>query len=193
MASNRGFDSVESKSRLKLIEAAFELLGDEGHEAISARRIAEKAGLKPQLVHYYFRSMEELVVEVFRLSSAHYARLHDEALSTSHPMRALWELNRNQPEARRVTEFISLGKQYPVLRTEMREAGARYRAMQIAAFEPILSRNGIDETIFGPAAVAALLSGIARTFVIESGVDMTMGHTELTALVERLLDRFDPL
>lgn len=193
MASNRGFDSVESKSRLRLIEAAFELLGEEGYEAISARRIADNAGLKPQLVHYYFRSMEELVVEVFRLSSAHYARLHEDAVSAPHPLRALWQLNSNMPEVKRLTEFIALAKQYPSLREEMRQAGADNRAVQIKAIDRIFAERNIDDTIYNPAAVVALMAAIARSFMLETDVGMTVGHAELHSLVERLLDRFDPL
>ena len=39
---------------------------EEGYAAVTSRRLANKAGLKPQLVHYYFRTMEELFLEVFR-------------------------------------------------------------------------------------------------------------------------------
>ena len=35
----------------------------ECYAAVTSRRLANKAGLKPQLVHYYFRTMEELFVD----------------------------------------------------------------------------------------------------------------------------------
>jgi len=86
MASTSGSQARGSRSRLRLIEAAYDLLGEEGYHTFSARQVAQRAGLKPQLVHYYFRSMEELVIAVFQRSSAKYFSLHDEALSSRHPV-----------------------------------------------------------------------------------------------------------
>jgi AcrR family transcriptional regulator len=193
MVSNRGFDSLDSKSRLRLIEAASDLLAEEGYPAISARRIAERAGLKPQLVHYYFRSMEELVVAVFNRSSASYFRHHDEALSSRHPLRALWALNSNLPEGKRMSEFMALGKVYPALRAEMRLKGESFRRMQIEAIERIFADRGITGDLVGPAGLAMLLSAIARNFVIEGEVGVTLAHEEMRDFIRMLLDRFDPL
>ncbi|MFC3213247.1 TetR/AcrR family transcriptional regulator [Novosphingobium panipatense] len=113
MVANRGYASTSAATRLKLIEAASDMLDEEGHPAFTVRRIAARAGVKPQLVHYYFRSMEDLVVTVFQRSSATYFRLHDEALSGPRPLHALWHLNCNLPEARRVMEYVALAKIYP--------------------------------------------------------------------------------
>jgi AcrR family transcriptional regulator len=192
MVANRGYNSLASKSRLRLIEAASELLGDEGYQAISARRIADKAGLKPQLVHYYFRSMEELVVAVYERSSANYFRLHDEALSSPNPLRALWELNTNMPEARRMTEYIALGKVYPALRAEMRRTGANYRKLQVAAIERAIAARGLAQPPIEPEALAMLMSAVARNFLIEGEVGMTVGHEGMRRLVETILDTLDP-
>lgn len=194
MASTPGSQARGSRSRLKLIEAAYDLLGDEGYHAFSARRVAQKAGLKPQLVHYYFRSMEELVVAVFQRSAAVYFRLHDEALSSRHPVRALWVLNSNLPEGKRMTEYVALGKVYPALRDEMRETGESFRRMQTEAMERIYAERGIgDDAFVGPRGLVLLMSAVARNFVIEGEVGVALGHDEVQRLITRLLDRFDPL
>lgn len=193
MVSNRGYNSLSATSRLRLIEAASELLADQGFQAISARRVAEHAGLKPQLVHYYFRSMEELVVAVYQRSTTNYLRLHDEALSSPTPLRALWALNSNMPEVRRMTEFIALGKVYPALRAEMRRTGENYRRMQIEAMEDLFARHGITHPQIGPETLAMLISSVARNFLIEGEVGVTTGHAGLRALIEDILDTYDPL
>ena len=54
------------ESRAMLIEAAVEIIRTEGYGALSARRLAEKVGLKRQIVHYYFRTIEELLLSVVR-------------------------------------------------------------------------------------------------------------------------------
>ena len=193
MASTPGSQARGSRSRMRLIEAAYDLLGEEGYHAFSARRVAQKANLKPQLVHYYFRSMEELVVAVFQRSSAKYFRLHDEALSSRHPVRALWALNSNMPEGRRMTEYVALGKIYPALREAMRETGESFRSMQIAAMERIYADRGFDQTVIGPRGLVLLMSAVARNFVIEGEVGVTLAHAEVQDLIARMLDQFDPL
>jgi AcrR family transcriptional regulator len=194
MASIPGSQARGSRSRLRLIEAAYDLLGEEGYQAFSARRVAQKAGLKPQLVHYYFRSMEELLIAVFQRSSAKYFRLHDEALSSRHPARALWALNSNLPEGRRMTEYVALGKVYPGLREAMRETGASFRSMQIEAMERIYAERGLaGQMPIGPAGMVLLMSAVARNFVIEGEVGVRAGHDEVRGLIARLLDQFDPV
>lgn len=193
MVANRGYNSLGSKSRSALIEAASDLLADEGYPAISARRVADKAGLKPQLVHYYFRSMEELVVAVFQRSTANYFQLHEEALSSAHPLRALWKLNSKMPEVKRMTEYIALGKIYPALRAEMRRTGENYRQLQTEAIERIFAARGIVDPPIDAETLALFMSALARNFLIEGEVGMSAGHAGARAVVERILDRFDPL
>ena len=65
-SSARRIGTEHSKSRAQLLDAAEQLLVEEGYAAVTSRRVAAKAGLKPQLVHYYFRTMDDLFVEVFR-------------------------------------------------------------------------------------------------------------------------------
>lgn len=192
MVANRGYDSVNAKTRIKLIEAAYELLAEEGYPAISARRIAGRADLKPQLVHYYFRSMEELVVTIFQKSSASYFRLHDEALSSPRPLHTLWELNCTIPEAQRMMEYVALARQYPGLRDEMRRSGESFRALQVAAITRIYAERGITEPQLTPATLAMLMSAVARAMIVENQVRMTSAHDEMRAFVEGFLDELEP-
>ena len=46
------------------LDAAERLLVEIGHEGITTRRLAEEAGANHGLVHYYFGSMENLLVRV---------------------------------------------------------------------------------------------------------------------------------
>lgn len=194
MPSNRGFESRDAKSRLRLIEAAHDLLAEEGYQSFSARRIAERAELKPQLVHYYFRSMEEMVVAVFQRATANYFRLHDEALSSRYPLREVWKLNRNMPEAKRMTEFIALSKRFEALRVIMRETGENFRRLQIESIERIYAGCDIDPRYgITTHGLAMLMSAVARNFVIEGEVSMTLGHADLEAFVGKLLDHFEPM
>ena len=66
MASARRIGGPDAKNRVVLLDAAEQLMLDEGYAAVTSRRVAEQAELKPQLVHYYFRTMDELFLAVFR-------------------------------------------------------------------------------------------------------------------------------
>lgn len=193
MVANRGYESLDAKSRLRLIEAASDLLATEGHPAFSARRIAERAELKPQLVHYYFRSMEELVVAVFHRASAQYFQIHDEALSSPNPIRAFWQLNRGLPVAMLMTEFVALAKRYPLLREEMKNTGQRFRELQIEAIERKYRERAIENPRLTPSALASLLSAVARSLVLEQSVGLSVAHADLERYVAYLLDMVDPL
>lgn len=192
MVANRGYQSTGTKTRMRLIEAAYEILEEEGYPAFTARRIAGRAELKPQLVHYYFRSMEELVVIVFQRSCASYFQAHDEALSNSRPLHALWQLNSNLPEARRMLEYVALGKIYPALRAEMRAAGERFRALQIEAIDRVCAERGITNPPVSAPALAALMSAVARSLVIEANVEMTTAHQDVRAFIETTLEFYEP-
>src|ERR1700756_1229947 len=65
MAAERRIGAPDAKNRVVLLDAAEQLLLEEGYAAVTSRRVAERAGLKPQLVHYYFRTMEDLFLAVF--------------------------------------------------------------------------------------------------------------------------------
>ena len=51
--------------RLAFLDAAERLLIEEGLEGISTRRLAREAGLNHGLVHYYFGTVDNLILAVF--------------------------------------------------------------------------------------------------------------------------------
>ena len=91
-ATHRGADA---KNRAALIDAAEALMIEDGYAAVTSRRVAEKAGLKPQLVHYYFRTMDDLFLEVFRRYADLGIEAHRQALESAQPLWALWRFGIN--------------------------------------------------------------------------------------------------
>src|SRR2546429_9455331 len=53
-----------TKTRDKILQAAFSVLSREGYENSSIKEIAEEAGVAQGLVHYYFKSKQQLVLAV---------------------------------------------------------------------------------------------------------------------------------
>jgi TetR/AcrR family transcriptional regulator len=65
VVSERRIGAPDAKNRGVLLDAAEQLMLEDGYAAVTSRRLAVRAGLKPQLVHYYFRTMDDLFLEVF--------------------------------------------------------------------------------------------------------------------------------
>ncbi|MCW2756431.1 MAG: hypothetical protein JWO46_177 [Nocardioidaceae bacterium] len=51
--------------RQEILDAVVAIAADHGLDAISARDVAERAGVAPGLIHHYFPSMDELLAESF--------------------------------------------------------------------------------------------------------------------------------
>lgn len=85
MASPRRIGSPDAKNRAILLDAAEQLMLEEGYAAVTSRRVASKAGLKPQLVHYYFRTMDDLFLDVFRRRGEEGLQRQAEALASAQP------------------------------------------------------------------------------------------------------------
>jgi AcrR family transcriptional regulator len=52
------------KSHEKILQAAFTVLSQQGYENTSVKQIAEEAGVAQGLVHYHFKSKQQLVLAV---------------------------------------------------------------------------------------------------------------------------------
>ena len=66
MVATRRFGAETSKTHAALLDAAEALMLAEGYAAVSSRRAAAAAGLKPALVHYYFATMDDLFLALYR-------------------------------------------------------------------------------------------------------------------------------
>ncbi|CAN7399580.1 helix-turn-helix domain containing protein [Phenylobacterium sp. LjRoot225] len=181
-----------SKTRNLLIEAADLLLTEEGYHAISARRVAERAGLKPQLVHYYFQTMDELIVAVFQRACEQDFEQHERALSDPQPLKALWRLHANRSDTKRMMEFIAIGSHRETLRAEIARAAERFRNLQAAAVAKALDNRGIDAAACPPGAMVLLMAAISRALVMETELGVNVAHAELRSMVETFLDYLEP-
>jgi len=61
MASKRRIGSETSATRAAILKAALQVLQERGSSHFTASEIARKAGVKPHMIHYYFRTIDDLV------------------------------------------------------------------------------------------------------------------------------------
>jgi len=188
---SRRLGMENARSRSLLVDAADHILTEEGAHAVSARRVADRAGLKPQLVHYYFKTMDDLLIAVFRRAQEEYLQRHEHALEGRQPLDALWKLNNESQGTRRMMEFISLAGRREAVREVILESAARFRQLQIDAISRVLDERGVDRTEFPPAGVALLMATVSRGLLLEQTLGLSLGHAELRAFVTRILKTVD--
>jgi AcrR family transcriptional regulator len=176
-----------------LVEATERLMLEEGYAAVSSRRVAAEAGVKPALVHYYFPSMDDLFLAVLRRGAERNMARHEAARSSDRPLRAMWQLSREPHGTALLMEFAALANHRKAVRKEIAAYGRRYRRLQVAAVSAVFADYGIDDPDLTPEAVAVLMTGLANVLVLERTLGLRSGHKEAIALVEQLLDRFEPL
>ncbi|MBH0778487.1 TetR/AcrR family transcriptional regulator [Nocardia bovistercoris] len=191
MPSPRRIGAPDAKNRGLLVDAAQELLLEEGWAAVTSRRVAERAGLKPQLVHYYFRSMDELLLEIFRRAAEAGLILQADMMKTDRPLRALWDFSIDPTAVRFTMEFVGLSNHRPEIRAAVAEYAEQFRTIQTNALETLLKAYGFDTERFPAAAMAVLITSISRVVVFERELGMAGGHSEIFDLVEREIDRIE--
>src|SRR6201997_2128801 len=181
----------DSTTRDMLIGATIQIMLDEGYAAATSRRVANEAGVKPALVHYYFPTMDELYRAVFRRGAAAYLERQQKALASDRPLHAFWDTLIEPKDARLLLEFMGLANHRKEIRAEISAWQDRWRGMQITALNFVVREHGLDTTEFPPAAPAVVIAAIGRTLILEQGLGSTGGHHEAVALGNRLLDRFE--
>lgn len=191
MATARRMGSKQAQSRLRLLDAAIELMRKEGHTAVTVRRICDEAGLKRQLVHYYFHSMEELFLEIVRRVSDRYLDRQAKALASPNPARAIWELASNPHAARLEIELMALGNRMESVRNLIADYSERARRLQADAVRSAFEGGSVVCPFERPEAVVVFLRGVAKAIVMESNTGISGGHAEMIAEVEKFLSGFD--
>jgi AcrR family transcriptional regulator len=191
MGAPRRIAGPGAKNRDVLLDAAEQLLLTEGHPAVTSRRVAGQAGLKPQLVHYYFRTMDDLFLAVVQRRAEEGLRRQAEALASPRPLRALWEFSSDPAGTVLTMEIMSLASRRESLRAEVGRYAERLRAGQVEALGALMERAQVPIDEFPPAAMSVVLTSLARVAVIERAIGVTTGHAETLALVERYLERLE--
>jgi AcrR family transcriptional regulator len=191
MASPRRMGSPEAKNRAALLDAAEQIMLEEGYPAATSRRVAEKAGLKHQLVHYYFHGMDELFTASFRRSAERGLRVQADALKSAQPLWALWRWHTSTVNAPLWTEYIAMANHRKGLRAEIAYYSKRFREEQRWIVDRALKAYGVDPDELSGLAAIVLLTSVSRVLVMEEALEVLDGHAEMVEVVERYLRQLE--
>ncbi len=195
MASPRRIGAPDAKNRIVLLDAAEQLLLEEGYAAVTSRRVADRASLKPQLVHYYFRTMEDLFLAVFHRRAEEGLAVLATALQSPQPLWALWRFSTALETTRLMMEFMGLANHRKALRAEIVYFAERFRQEQNRAIAEALGRYGMAATDVPPVVWTVFATSVSQALVMERALGISTGHAETFAFCEQWIRRLegDPL
>ena len=175
--------------RAALIEAAEQLIREEGYPSVTARNLADKINLKRQIVHYYFYSMDDLFIAVIRRGADNLRPRLEAALTSDEPLRTLWELNSNPAQATLSLELNALASRRPAVRAEVKRFAEEFRDLQTRVLIQHLEKRGISPDL-QPIVATVLLTSLSQVLTLESAVDIDRGHPETLEFVDDCLRAF---
>jgi AcrR family transcriptional regulator len=187
-APGRPSGAQNPSTRDALLDATEAIMLDEGYASVSTRRVAARAGTDKALVHYYYGSMDDLFIAVFRRNAQRGAERMRNALASSQPLWRVWDAMHDQSSTSLMTEFIALANHRKEVKTVMVENSRKFRRMQLDGLGHVLESYGLDSNEWPPAAIIVLLSAISRYLRTDETFGVGLGHDETVELVERHIE-----
>ena len=177
-----------------LIDAAERLLVSEGHRALSTRRVAQEAGVNHGLVHYYFGSMEELLMQVLERFTAALIERQRAMYATDAPFvtkwREAWHYHEDDLAAgypKIWLELQAMAWNEPRMRERLFAVNQEWRAVLSEAFAGARGELALDLPPTG--ALVALVMMFAQGAQLERLLGVDNGHAELLAWIDGWLER----
>jgi TetR/AcrR family transcriptional regulator len=183
----RGVQS--SATRAELIEAAGAVLRDEGFAALTSRTLADRLNLSRQIVHYYFKSIDDVLIALIQQRAARSMARLEEAARSAEPLRAVWEICNDPEQAVLSLELNALAHRRPAVRAEVKKFAEQFREVQAHALVRHLEQRGIEPSI-KPIVATVLLTCLSQILALETAIDITLGHKDTLELVDECLRAF---
>ncbi len=173
-----------------MLDGAEDILREEGYGALTSRRVAERIGVKQRLVYYYFRTMDELIVETFRRLAVRDLERLNRALDDQHPLREIWDVCVHTTDTRLISEFMALANRIEALRNEVIVYIEEARRMQVSVLTKAMQASGTAASL-APVAAVIFATSAALTLHREAGLGIRTGHAEIMAVIDGFIAEQD--
>jgi AcrR family transcriptional regulator len=184
--------AARSTAEEALLDAAERLLVDVGYAGITTRRLAKEAGLNHGLVHYYFGSIENVLVRTLERFTERLIARQRELYAADAPFIEKWRtamrylLEEDVRYEKVLLELSALSWSRPELREHIARVNAEWRAVLTEAFAEPRERLGIDMPL---DALVSLVMTFNHGIMVERLSGVTAGHQELLDWIDRWLCR----
>ena len=184
--------TARSAAQEALLDAAERLLVDAGHAGITTRRLAEEAGVNHGLVHYYFGSVENLLVRALERFTERLIDRQKELYESDLPLVEKWRTAMRYLVGEDVTyekvwlELQALAWNDAGLRERLARVNAEWRAVLTEAFREPHRELGIEMPL---EAVVSLVITFNLGIMVERLGGIETGHQELLDWIDGWLSR----
>ena len=178
-----------------LLDAAERLLVDVGYARITTRRVAEEAGVNHGLVHYYFGSNENLMVQALERFTERLIARQRELYAADLPFVEKWRTAMRFLVSEDVTyekvwlELQAIAWNHPELRERVAQVNDEWRAVLTEAFAEPRERYGIEMPL---DALVSLVMTFNEGIILERAQGITTGHQELLEWIDSWLESKEP-
>lgn len=183
---NRRVGAKSSQTRNLIVEAADTLLDDEGLAAVTTSRIADMVGLKRPIVHYYFRTIEELIVAVLKRREAMVVEMLEAALHSDEPLNVFKTVS-NPKAAAAIHDMSAFALRSDTIRAVGRQCLETVVALQSRALQLELKKRKIKAKV-SPAAIAMFISVLQQAIAANRTLGVTVAQRDLANMVRRMLN-----
>jgi AcrR family transcriptional regulator len=173
-----------------LLDAAERLLVDEGAAGITTRRVAEEAGANHGLVHYYFGSVEQLLVRVLERFTERLIERQRQMYAADEPFVEKWRTAMRYLMSEDATyekiwlELQALAWNNADLRERLARVNMEWRAVLTEAFEQPHRELAIEMPL---DALVSLVMTFNIGIMVERLGGIEAGHRELLDWIDRWL------
>jgi AcrR family transcriptional regulator len=198
---DRGAPSV-SPSRARAVDAfldaAERLLIAVGYAGITTRRLAAEAGLNQGLVHYYFGSLDEVLLQALERFTARLIERQHAMYEAQVPFIEKWrrameyleeDLAAGYPKI--WLELQALGWNRPEVRERIARVNAEWRERLTEAFGQAGEEYGLDPDEFPLDAMVSLVMTFNQGIELERLSGISEGHRDLLAWIDRWLESLE--
>jgi TetR/AcrR family transcriptional regulator len=164
-----------------LLDAAERLLVEAGYAGVTTRRLAEEAGVNHGLVHYYFGSIEHVLLRTLERFTERLIERQRALYSADVPFPDKWRtamryLEEDAAYQKVWCELQALARNRPELRDEVARVNGEWRAVLLEAFAPVRAELRLDIPL---EALVSLVMTFNEGIILERLCGVTTGHREL--------------
>jgi AcrR family transcriptional regulator len=183
--------SVREVNVEAFLDAAERLLVREGAAGISTRRLATEAEQNHGLVHYYFGSVDELLLQTLERFTNRVLERQRAMYEAEMPFVEKWrtamgfieeDLASGYPKV--LAELEALAWNRPEMRDRLNRVNDRWRSLLRDAVSEAIEEYDLDDSVFSAEALAALVMQFNMGLLFERLLEFDRGHAELLAMID---------
>jgi AcrR family transcriptional regulator len=178
-----------------ILDAAEELLIEQGHAAITTRKLAQRAEVNAGLVHYYFGSMEEVLLQTLERFTARLTERQREMYAAPVPFIEKWRTAMHYLTSdvdagyeKMWFEMQALGWNMPEVRRRVAAVFGAWHEILMQAFDAGLDELGVDRRQFPTGAVVALVMTFNLGVIAERLSGFDSGHAALLRMIDDTIE-----